>query len=57
MTAYVCQPFSVLKEVPELLEAFRSCGCEPGRGEVGIMLESSYRSILLEKRNKTPSNS
>ena len=43
-TAYVCQPFSVLKERPELLEAFRACGCDPGRGEVGIMLERDLRS-------------
>lgn len=39
-TAYVCQPFTVLKERPELLGAFLACGCDPKRGgEVGIMLE------------------
>lgn len=39
-TAYRCMPFSILKERPELLAAFRACGCEPGRQEVGIVLES-----------------
>ena len=44
-TAYVCQPFAVLKERPGLLEAFRACGCDPARGgEVGIMLERDLRS-------------
>jgi len=39
-TAYVCKPFSILKERPELLAAFQACGCDPARGgEVGIMLE------------------
>lgn len=42
--AYTCQPFSVLKERPELLSAFRACGCDPDRGEVGIMLERDLRS-------------
>lgn len=41
--AYVCQPFSILKEHPELLKAFLSCGCNPDRGEVGIMLERDLR--------------
>lgn len=41
--AYRCVPFSVLKEYPEevsqeLLRAFRACGCDEGRTEVGIML-------------------
>lgn len=40
-TAYRCLPFSILKDRPELLEAFRSCGCEPGRQEVGVVLESA----------------
>jgi hypothetical protein len=42
--AYTCQPFSVLKERPELLSAFRACGCDPERGEVGIMLKRDLRS-------------
>lgn len=45
-TAYICQPFTVLKERPQMLEAFRSCGCEPGRTEVGIMLERDYHNAL-----------
>lgn len=42
-TAYVCQPFSVLQEYPELSSAFAACGCDPKRGEVGIMLEKDFR--------------
>lgn len=42
ITAYVCLPFSVLKNQPELEQAFRACGCAPDRGEVGIMLEKNY---------------
>jgi hypothetical protein len=42
--AYVCQPFSVLETRPELLDAFRACGCDPARGgEVGIMLKRNRR--------------
>ena len=40
LSPYVCVPFSILEEKPQLLEAFRSCGCDPANGgEVGIMLE------------------
>ncbi len=42
-TAYVCRPFSILKTRPELEAAFRACGCDPRRGEVGIMLEEDLR--------------
>ena len=38
-TAYRCVPFSILAERPDLRNAFAACGCDPGRGEVGIMLE------------------
>jgi hypothetical protein len=34
----------VLKDRPELEQAFRACGCDPSRGEVGIMLERDLRS-------------
>lgn len=36
---YRCLPFSILKERPELLEAFRSCGCDPesGKSTIGIV--------------------
>lgn len=38
--AYRCVPYSILGDRPELLKAFRKCGCDPERsGEVGIMLE------------------
>lgn len=48
--AYTCQPFSVLKDRPELLSAFRACGCDPERGEVGIMLERDLRSNAPHER-------
>lgn len=38
LTAYLCMPFSILEERPELLNAFLACGCDPKRGEVGIIL-------------------
>lgn len=44
-TAYVCQPFSILEQHPALEEAFRACGCDPKRGEVGIMLERDFRRL------------
>lgn len=44
-TAYICLPFSILDERPWLKQGFAACGCDPERGEVGIMLESSFRSL------------
>ena len=46
VTAYVCLPFTVLDTVPELLAGFRACGCDPKRGEVGIMLERDYAKTM-----------
>jgi len=46
-TAYVCQPFTVLETKPELLAAFKACGCDPERGgEVGIMLERDLHAVM-----------
>ena len=42
-TAYRCLPFSILEKQPELLSAFRACGCDPTRGEVGIVLERDLK--------------
>lgn len=42
LTAYRCLPFSILDTRPELKTAFAACGCDPNRGEVGIVLESDY---------------
>lgn len=43
ISAYVCVPYSILKDKPYLLSAFRSCGCDPEKGgDVGIMLEKDY---------------
>lgn len=43
--AYVCLPFSVLEELPQLKNAFLSCGFDPhsGNGEVGIVLKEDLR--------------
>lgn len=43
---YRCLPFSVLKDRPYLREAFASCGCDPERGEVGIVTEADLYRIL-----------
>ena len=42
-TPYMCRPFSILEEKPELRAAFLACGCDPTRGEVGILLERDLR--------------
>ena len=42
---YVCQPFAILNTRPELLEAFRACGCDPTcGGEIGVMLERDFNN-------------
>lgn len=38
-TAYRCLPFSLIDDKPELRAQFLACGCDPKRGEVGIVLE------------------
>lgn len=47
--AYMCLPYEILKEYPELLRAFRACGCDPERGEVGIVTAEDYRKYLDKK--------
>lgn len=47
-TAYRCLPFSILDRYPELRTVFAECGCDPSRGEVGIVLETSLGSALKE---------
>lgn len=45
MTAYRCVSYTVLETKPDLINAFRSCGCDPKRGgEVGIMLEDAFQA-------------
>lgn len=48
-TAYRCLPFSVLEKHPKLEAAFRACGCDPKRGEVGIALETDVNRLLGAK--------
>ena len=53
--AYRCLPFSALQDCPEvareLENAFRSCGCDPENGVVGIMLETDYERILMKQQS------
>jgi hypothetical protein len=37
--------FKVLDDLPKLLAAFRNCGCDPERSEVGIVLDADYKKI------------
>ncbi len=41
---YMCVPYSILKERPELKQAFYECGCDPDnrKSQIGIMLVSKY---------------
>ena len=41
--AYTCKPFSILASNPELESAFKACGCDPKRGEVGIVLTADLK--------------
>lgn len=43
LNPYVCLPFSILKEKPELREAFLAFGCDPDRGEVGILNMETWK--------------
>lgn len=43
--AYMCLPFSVIKEFPDALRLFQACGCDPEHGEVGIVLAEDYRHL------------
>jgi len=42
---YRCLSFKTLDDIPKLLAAFRNCGCDPERGEVGIVLNADYQRI------------
>lgn len=48
LNPYLCQPFYILDTKPELKTAFLNCGCDPDKGEVGILLESDLRRIMNE---------
>lgn len=43
MNAYICLPFSIIEEKPEVKEMFLRCGCDPARGEVGIVLMREFK--------------
>lgn len=47
--AYRCLPFSILTEKPWLREAFMACGCDPDRGEVGIVMKRDMIRLNPEK--------
>jgi hypothetical protein len=43
---FICLPFSILEEHPELRDGFLACGCDPDRdAEVGIMTGEDYRRL------------
>jgi hypothetical protein len=46
---YICLPFSILKEHPELESIFQSCGCDPKSGmDVGVGLRDELRKTIKE---------
>jgi hypothetical protein len=51
INAYMCLPFSILKEKPYLRNAFMACGCDPSKGEVGIVSKDSYRKAEEDAQN------
>lgn len=49
---FLCLPFRIIKDMSpseeikrEWVKAFRSCGCEPEKGEVGMMTNADFRNI------------
>ncbi len=50
-SAYTCQPFSVLVKEPYLREGFLAFGCDPARGEVGVMLQTDLARL---RASQTP---
>ncbi|HEX7324310.1 MAG TPA: hypothetical protein VF292_03010 [Rhodanobacteraceae bacterium] len=44
--AYRCLPFSVLTAHPELEPAFRACGCDPQRGQIGIVTVADLQRLI-----------
>jgi hypothetical protein len=47
----MCCPFSILENYPDLVRAFRSCGCDPelNPNGVGVLLVEDYHKVLAEK--------
>lgn len=52
ISAYRCLPFSVIKKEPDLKTLFLKCGCDPTRGEVGIVLERDLLKYYQDKGYK-----
>lgn len=48
LSGYHCLPFSILETRPELRNDFLACGCDPKRGEVGIVLASALKPKPLK---------
>jgi len=40
---FICLPFSILETKPYLRQVFFSYGCDPSKGEVGIMTKDAYK--------------
>lgn len=46
LTEYRCLPFSIIEEYPKMKDAFLACGCDPTRGEVGIVLKKNMYEAM-----------
>ena len=46
---YQCVAFADAADNPRLLAALAACGCQPGRGEIGIVLVRDFRAALAAK--------
>lgn len=46
--AYLCVAFSKMDAMPGLARLFAKCGCDPERGEVGILLREDYEKLCRE---------
>jgi len=50
---YMCLPFTILEEIPDLRQAFLACGFDPDSpGEIGVVSCDTYSKITREHLNK-----
>lgn len=47
LSEYMCVAFSEIEKHPELKQAFLSCGWDPKRGEVGVIIKEKLRAVEL----------
>lgn len=52
-SAYMCLPFSILKDYPDLENLFKSCGHDPNSGmDIGVVTVKSYREVMEKLKNE-----